>query len=274
MQENPLKHYFRRPAIYIRLPSGGVDYSDTVLEKSPTGELPVYPMSALDEITARTPDALFNGHAVVDIIKSCIPSIRDPWGISTVDMDAIFIGIRIASSGETMDILCSCPKCNTEGKYGLNMVSLLGSRKNIDYSKTLRVRDMEIKFRPLTFAESNKNSLDQYEAQKLLAEVTVLEDEVEKAKQTKHALEYLNNLTIDIITSTIEWIKTPEVVVGEREFIKEFILNCDRQTSTQIRDFSIKLREDATLPPMQVKCSDCGNEYEQPLLLNMSDFFE
>lgn len=274
MQENPLKHYFRRPAIYIRLPSGGVDYPDSVLEKTPTGEIPVYPMSALDEITSRTPDALFNGHAVVDIIKSCIPAIRDPWSISSTDLDSIFIGIRIASNGETMDILCSCPKCTTEGKYGLNMVQLLASRKNIDYTKTLRVRDMEIKFRPLTFAESNKNSINQYESQKLLAEVSAITDEDERNKQTKIAIEHLNKLTVDIITSTVEWIKTPEVVVGEREFIKEFILNCDRQTSAQIRDFSIKLREDASLPPMQITCGECGTQYEQPLLLNMSDFFE
>lgn len=274
MSENPLKHYFRRPAIYIKLPSGGATYTPDVLDSTPTGELPVFPMSALDEITSRTPDALFNGHAVVDIIKSCIPSIRDPWKINTVDMDAILIAIRIASSGETMDINCVCPKCKGESRYGLNMVELLASRKNIDYDRKLKIRDMEIKFRPLTYAESNKNSMDQYEIQKLLATVTSIDDEEEKSKQSKFAIEHLNSLTVDIIASTIEYIQTPETTVADANFIKEFILNCDRQTSSAIRDFSISLREQSTLPDMKVECVDCGEKYEQPLLLNVTDFFE
>ena len=55
---NPLKQYFRQPAIYIRLPSQGKNYPEGSLNMPPTGELAVYPMTAIDEITYRTPDAL------------------------------------------------------------------------------------------------------------------------------------------------------------------------------------------------------------------------
>lgn len=58
---NPLQQYFRRPAIYIKLPSDGRYYSDGILSMPENHELPVYPMTAIDEITAKTPDALFNG---------------------------------------------------------------------------------------------------------------------------------------------------------------------------------------------------------------------
>ena len=69
MNNNPLRQYFRRPAVYISLPSKGEGYSVDELELPETTELPVYPMTAIDEITARTPDALFNGTAVVELIK-------------------------------------------------------------------------------------------------------------------------------------------------------------------------------------------------------------
>jgi hypothetical protein len=76
---NPLRKYFRQPAIHLRLPSGGKFYPDGVVDLPPNGEIPIYPMTAVDEIITRTPDALFNGSAVPDILKSCVPNIKDPW---------------------------------------------------------------------------------------------------------------------------------------------------------------------------------------------------
>ena len=94
IQNNPLKQYFRRPAIYLKLPSGGKMYQPGVVNIPESGELAVYPMTAIDEISAKTPDALYNGTAMADIIKSCIPDIKDPWSINSVDLDAVLIAIR------------------------------------------------------------------------------------------------------------------------------------------------------------------------------------
>ena len=68
ISNNPLKQYFRQPAIYVRLPSGGQHYPPGAINMPPNGELPVFPMTAMDEITYRTPDALFNGSAVISVI--------------------------------------------------------------------------------------------------------------------------------------------------------------------------------------------------------------
>ena len=62
---NPLQQYFRRPAIYLRLPSEGNGYPEGSINLPDNGEVPVYPMTTIDEITSRTPDALFNGTVVV-----------------------------------------------------------------------------------------------------------------------------------------------------------------------------------------------------------------
>jgi hypothetical protein len=63
MDNNPLAKFFRQPAIYVRLPSQGRNWVTGTINYPESGELAVLPMTAIDEITYRTPDALFNGEA-------------------------------------------------------------------------------------------------------------------------------------------------------------------------------------------------------------------
>lgn len=274
MNDNPLKQYFRRPSIYIKLPSDGKYYAPGVVNFPENKEIPVYPMTAIDEVTSRTPDAVFNGHAVADIIKSCVPCIIDPWKINSVDLDALIIAIRVASTGEEMDINSTCPSCQNEGKYGINLVALLNEQVTIDYDSTLKIRDLEVKFKPLTYSESNKNNINQYEIQKMITMLEGFEDEEEKKLQANSAVKQLNSIMHSVVTSTIQYIKTPESTVTEPDFIKEFLENCDRQTNVAIKDFSIDLRSKNQLKPVRLKCMNCQHEYQQQIVLNITDFFE
>jgi hypothetical protein len=111
---NPLRHFFRQPAIYLRLPSDGNFWPEGDLAMPQNRELPVLPMTAIDEITYRTPDALFNGQAVISVIESCIPNIKNAWSAPGLDVNAILIAIRIASYGHNMCISTTCTKCQNE----------------------------------------------------------------------------------------------------------------------------------------------------------------
>lgn len=108
MNSNPLSQYFRQPAIYIKLPSQGNFYPDGALVAMPNGEYPVLPMTTLDEITYRTPDALFNGQAVVSVIESCMPNIKKGWAVPAVDLDTILVAIRIATYGNDLELSTIC----------------------------------------------------------------------------------------------------------------------------------------------------------------------
>ena len=72
---NPLQKYFRQPKIYLSLPSKGHWYPEGAIEMTENGELPVYAMTAKDELAFKTPDALLNGQSVVDVVKSCVPTV-------------------------------------------------------------------------------------------------------------------------------------------------------------------------------------------------------
>ena len=270
---NPLKQYFRRPSVYFKLPSGGKGYKSGVVNIPESGELPVYPMTAIDEITTKPPDALFNGTAMVDIIKSCVPDIKDPWAITSVDLDAVLIAIRAAGGGSDLEIESECPSCKEVSSYGVNLSAMLANMKAGDYDKDLNIHDLSIKFRPLTYKELNQAGLAQFEIQRVFSGIERIEDEEERNKKTQDALKSITLLTMQVLAQAVEVIRTPGTEVTEQEFIVDFLQNCDKNTYIAIRDFHSKLKEQTELKPLRIKCVSCTHEYDQPFTLNPSDFF-
>lgn len=274
MSNNPLKQYFRQPAIYIRLPSQGKFYPTGTLHMPANGELPVYPMTAVDEITYRTPDALFNGSATVDVISSCVPDIKDPWAIPTMDVDTILVAIRIASFGHDMEIETQCPGCRETANFGLDLRSVLDKMKTPDYSSTIRQGDLEIHFKPLTYKNLNDNNLSQFEEQKVLQMLPDTDiPDVDKMQALNQALKKITDITVRALSNSISHVKTPDAMVTEPVYIEEMLKNCDRKLFNRIRDHVIDIKSQAEIQPLKIDCPKCQNHYEQPLSLDMASFF-
>lgn len=274
IEHNPLKQYFRRPGIYLKLPTQGKGYSPDVLVMTETGELPVYPMTAIDEITSKTPDALYNGSAVADIIRSCVPSIKDPWAISSVDLDAILVAIKIATNGNDMDLETTCPSCNEDSKFGLNLSFVLNNFIPGDYDKPLMIDNLRIKFKPLTYKELTASTTRQLEIQRAFMSLNAMEEGPDREARSTEILKVIGDSTVDVLVNVIEYIATPEAVVSEKAYIKDFLVNTDKKTFETIRETSIKLRETTQTKPLHIACAHCKHEYDQPFTLNISDFFE
>lgn len=274
MSNNPLKQYFRQPAIYVRLPSRGEFYPPGSIDMPANGELPVYPMTAIDEITYRTPDALFNGQATVNVIQSCVPNIKDVWSTPAMDMDTLLISIRIASYGHEMEFGTKCPKCGHECEHVIDLRGVLDRMRAPDYSKSFSTGDMEIYFRPMTYKNINDNNAMQYENQKLLQ---ILPDtdvpDNDKVSALSAAFKRITDITISALAQSIAAIKTPTALVSEPVYIEEFLKECDRNLFTRLRDHIVELKEQAEMRPMNLTCPECKNEYEQMITLDMSSFF-
>jgi hypothetical protein len=274
MSNNPLKQYFRQPAIYVRLPSQGKFYPPGTINMPPTGEMPVYPMTAIDEITYRTPDALFNGQATVSVLQSCVPDIRDAWGTPAMDIDTLLISIRIASYGHDMDFSSKCPKCGHECEHTVDLRSILDRMRTPDYTKSLQSGDMDIFFRPMTYKNLNDNNALQFENQKLLQLLPDSEvADAEKMTALSAALKRITEITVRALAQSIAAVKTPQALVSESEYIEELLNNCDRDLFNRIRDHIVELKAQAEMPAMQLICPECKNEYEQTITLDMSSFF-
>jgi len=277
MNNNPLAGYFRQPAIHMTLPSQGNFYPDGSLEMSSTGELPVFPMTALDEITYRTPDALFNGSALVDVIKSCIPAIIDPWEMPGMDMSAVMANIRIASFGHFMDIDTKCPKCGEESTYQLDLRKIVDSLRVPDYATPAKFGDITVFFRPLSYKtinENNKVNFQEQQLNKVIADKDMAEDE--KIKQMSTAFKKISRYTLDTMVGNINSIDTPDASVTEKEYILDFLSNCDRELYKKIKDQIIELRSVTDIKPLRIICDndECKYEYKQPFTMDMTTFFE
>ena len=274
-QNNPLKQYFRQPAIYISLPSQGKFYPEGALEPTVNGEYPVFPMTAVDEITYRTPDALFNGQATVNVIESCVPNIKNGWAIPGMDIDTLLIAIRIASYGHDMEFTTNCPKCQNVSDRTLDLRTALDAMKPADYNSSIKYGDMEIFLRPMNYQNLNDNNRLQYTNQKLLQALPESGlDEEQKLSTLTDALKKITDITILAIAQSIAAVKTPTALVSEPEFIEEMLHNCDKKLFTQIRDRIIELKTTSEMQPVKLACPSCSHEYDQVVTLDMTSFFE
>jgi hypothetical protein len=195
----------------------------------PNGELPILPMTAIDEITYRTPDALFNGSAVVNVIESCVPNIKNAWTMPSIDIDTLLIAIRIASYGNDMDFSSTCPNCSESAERTIDMRNLLDGIKSPDYDKPITQGDMTLYFQPMTYKNLNENNQVQFEEQKILQMLP--DDQVaneEKVTALGAALKKITEVTINALSQSVKAINTPNGLVTEPEYINEFLENCDR----------------------------------------------
>lgn len=271
---NPLTQYFRQPAIYLRLPSLGKFYPPGTLEITPTGEFPVYPMTAIDEITYRTPDALFNGQAVVDVIQSCVPAIKNAWYVPSIDVDSILVAIRIASYGHDMDFDSKCPACGEQSERRLDLRTALDALKAPDYNKSIAEGEVEIFFKPMTYKNLTDNNKSQYEEQRILQQLPSSDDPSQAATiNYTDIIKKITDISVRAISASIAFVKVPSGQVDDPEFILEFLKNCDRKLFIRVRDYIIENKQKAELQPLKLVCDKCSHEYEQAVTLDMSNFF-
>jgi bacterioferritin-associated ferredoxin len=271
---NPLKQFFRQPVIYVRLPSNGEFWPEGSLIMPTNRELPVYPMTAIDEITYRTPDALYNGQAVINVIQSCIPNIRNAWGMPAVDTNAILVAIRIASYGHELELSTRCPSCETESEYSVDLRAVLDGVTPPDFRTPTVFGDLEINFRPMDYKMQNETNQLQFEQQQQIQAIQFSDiSDDEKIAALNASLKKITELTMDALKWSIASIRTPNALVTEPEYIHEFLINCDSKIYNQIRDRIITLRQDSEIKPLQIQCSNCQHEYKQDLSLDQTSFF-
>jgi hypothetical protein len=276
MDNNPLKQYFRRPAVYIKLPSNGKGYCPDSIDMPENGELPVYPMTAIDEITGRTPDGLYNGSAVVDIIKSCIPNIKNPWEVNATDLDTLLLAIKSASGDGTLEVNSTCQntKCGNEATFSLQIAGLMSTLSSGNYDDLLSIYDLHIKFKPIKFKHVNDAAVAQFEITKAFSQIndpSVTQDD--RIKIGQDSIKRITDITMEIVTKSIEYVTTPETVVTNEQYILDFLKNCDKKTYAKIRDYSTDLKTKSEIQPLKIKCANCGHEYDQTIAINPSDFF-
>lgn len=279
-QSNPLQKYFRQPKVYITLPSKGRFYKPGAVELPENGELPVFPMTAKDELTMKTPDALLNGQATVDVIQSCIPAIKDAWQMPSIDLDAALIGIRIATYGEKLDLTTKVPGLGEEREFSVDCRNLLNKLISSEFEDSFEYENMTVKIRPLNYREFTTNSIKTFEEQRIF---TLVNDdtmsEEEKLAKFNQSFKKLTELTVETMGKTIVSITVDDVTVTDRTHIQEFLSNSEKSFYSAIIEHIDNQKAKFQLEPLKVESSDedvergAPERYEIPITFDQSNFF-
>lgn len=271
---NPLLQYFRQPKLYMKLPSGGKFYPEGSLDRSANDEYAVYAMTAKDELMFKTPDALLTGQSTIEIIKSCIPAIIDPWKMPTLDADAVLMAIRIATYGEMMEVETNCPECQAENNFEIDLNKWLGIISHLEYVDIINHGELTIHIRPYTYQEMTKLSLKTFEQQRIFS---VINDEnmsdEDKLKLFGESFIKLTGLTIDVVAGCVASIDTPDGSVDDKEMILEFVNNAPKDLFDTISNHISEMKSRNELKPMDAKCTSCQTEFKMPITMDQSNFF-
>ena len=274
---NPLNKYLRQPEIYVKLPSGGKYWPPGSLDMPISGELPVLPMSTRDEIMVNTPDALLNGEAVVNMIQSCIPNIRNAWAMPSVDLDTVLIAIRIASYGEKMEYTSTCPKCENSDNYEIDLRQFLDMPVDLQgYENAFDYKGITVSLRPLDYNSVNQQNLEQFEQQRLMTMVNdTTIDEATNQKRFQEIFNILTTYTIQNVVGSIEKLTTPEgITVIDPMHLKDFVENSERIFFQTLKDKLLDIKNKFPEKTVSTVCDTCSNEYTIPFTFDQSNFFE
>ena len=273
---NPLAKHFRQPAIYLALPSKGQYWPEGSIDLPLTGQIPVYPMTTRDEIVLRTPDALLNGEGVVSTIQSCCPSIKNAWFMPNNDSDAILIAIRIASYGPDMDVDSKCPNCNSDNQHTIDLNYTIDRVNFPNFDNIIKCNNLKIKLKPQTYEVANKANLAAFEEQKMLINlITESSNDESKVLEFNKRLASLNELNIDLLTGTTDYIETNDGTrVTDPNFIAEFYENADSKIIRSIKKAVETIKAESNLPKIGVTCSACENAYEVGIEFDYARFFD
>ena len=277
---NPLQKYFRQAKLHVRLPSGGKYYPPGTLDLPETGEVAIYPLTAKDELLLKTPDSLMNGTATADVIKSCVPQIKNPWYMPSLDVDALIIAIRIATYGPEMTLTVKVPNTGDEKDFTVDLNSIVEPLMSAKYDAVIQLDKMKITLRPLMYTEFTKDAIRSFEEQRvynLLNDDTVPAEE--KMERFRAAFNRLTDLTVETVAKSIAQIEVDDQVVSEPKHILEFMQNTSKEFYSTILNHISEQRDKFAVKPFIANTTKEEQEkgapetFEVPITFDQSNFF-
>jgi hypothetical protein len=257
MSTNPLlKH--RLPGRVFQLPSRGALYHNGELEASySTGEIQIKPLSALNEISLKNQDLLFNGRAIEDIVAECAPSIKKPLELFGRDIDALLFFLRLVTYGNEfgIEVKHTCAEAK-DHSYIVNLDNMLLAMKQLDPTLIETVRQVTLSSgevvvtRPLRF----RDVIEMFQMTGMSKEMTI--DDVKK-------------LSVHNLLCMIESVDT----TTEREHIEEWIKTLTSPQIESITKAAENLNDWGPDQVVTIKCKDCGQDMKVELPLNPVSFF-
>ena len=276
MAGNPLGEYFRKPAVYVDLPSKG-NYYEQKPTLSADGELAVYGMTAKDELHLKNPDALLNGQGVITVLQSVVPDILNQREIPIPDFNSILIAMRIASFGKDMDYEITCSSCSQLDTVTFDLYEVLATTQYLDPEYIVKLDSgVEVYVGPTTVETQNKVSMGQLEQGRLIDLINTDLDSDEKLKKFSKIFEKITGITFDIVQDGVRHVKLPDeegTIVKNEAHIIEWLKNITRDEYEKIQNLVTEINLIGTKGTYDHACTSCKEINSGSLEFNPTNFF-
>ena len=277
-QQNPLAGYFRSPKLYIGLPTQGKFYDSDVVDWPETNELPVYAMTAKDEMMMKNPDALLNGEAVANLITSCVPVIKKPRALIGNDVDTLLIAIQVATYGNELTVKETCPECKTENEMMADGDAILSTMTVLEESYIFETTDhLQIEIRPFTYESTIKAGLSSFKSVRGIQALAQITDEFERLQKFSENFKQIASLNFELLIDSVASVKGvlptgEKFVVTDRKNITEFLENCDSTVGKLIESKVTSVNKIGIDKTVHIKCVNCQHEYTKELAFDPVNF--
>jgi len=273
---NPLKQYFRQFKLFLKLPSGTSYYAPDAITFTDTGEVGVMPMTGKDELILKNPDALLNGEALTEVIKSCVPAVSNPRILLTNDIDALITAIRYATYNDGLETELLCPKCKHPNLFKLDLQYSLDNMSYLEPDYTINLESgLTIYVKPYGFPEMLHGLHAQFEQSKLtraMESETITDDQ--RLKLFASSFKELSTVTYTLMCNSVVRVvdESNGVNVTDKEFIKDFLQNIDKKSVDLISDLIKEINLIGIKRTFTAKCEKCEHQWESEIDFNPVNF--
>ena len=276
MAENPLEGYFRKPAIFIELPSRG-NYYKQKPKLSADNELAVFGMTAKDELHLKNPDALLNGEGIIKVLESVTPDIIDPQDMPIPDFNSVLIAMRIASYGKEMEYVVKCTGCLEIDTVTFDLYDILATTTFLEPEYVIKLESgVKVNIKPTDVTTQNKVSISQLEQGRLMDIINSDESEDVKMSKFGKAFEKLTSITFDLVQDGIMHVTLPDenaTVVDDRVHIREWMMNITKPEYEKIQTKITEINLIGTNSNFEHECTKCKAKISSTIQFDPVSFF-
>ena len=279
--QNPLSAYFRAPKLYSEIPTGGRFYGPEIIDMPENGELAIFPMTTKDELQLKNPDALLNGEAVANLIKSCVPNVKEPKALFSADVDALLIAIRGASGGDLVEVNAECPKCQTVTDVSISVEESLAKMEELEEEYTIDISNgLKVTALPFSYANTVKAGVASFQSTRSMQNISEMTDDMDRLAAFNASFVKLADLNFELLCESIKSIiymdaEGQNISVTDKKTIREFLENTENTTGKEIEEFINGVNSKGVKNEVLVTCSneECKNEYMAPINFDPVNFF-
>ena len=275
-ESNPLSKYFRKPSIYVQIPTGGKFNPE--IDKTVLDEIGVLPMTAIDEISMQNPDELLNGEALINLIKSCVPSIPEPRNLCNIDAELLYIAIKYATYGKNIEHTHTCSNCKEQADYNIDINSILERFPEVDFIDPIEYEDLKIYVHPPKLESLTRLALIDVEQARILSSIQATAEgeeggEIEMARQFAISFRKVSKQNVDLLISSINRIETPDETVTDETSITEFMNNIPANIVKKVNDkiLTVNPKPD-DISTFEFSCEKCDSKEKVTFELNPVNF--